>query len=374
MQIGDFFNSLQNNGIDFFCGVPDSLLKSFCAYAADNCDDAKNIICANEGNAVGVAAGYYLSSQKPALIYMQNSGLGNIVNPMLSLMDEDVYNIPSLLLIGWRGELGLKDEPQHKKQGKLTLPILDTLDIPYEVISDNIKDAEASISRACKYMAESKKAYALVVKKGVFDDYKLSSKRKDNSSLAREEAIKTIIENITEDSIVVSTTGMISRELFECREFKNQGHAKDFLTVGSMGHASSIALGVAINKPQQNVICLDGDGSLLMHMGALAVISSLSLNNFKHIILNNEAHDSVGGQPTVASHIDFCLLAKSCGYNYVKSVNNKDDLKTEIKNIMNIEGTCFLEIKVKKGNRADLGRPTKTPIENKQDFMEFLHG
>ena len=310
MNASDFYNSLIKHGIDMFCGVPDSLLKDFCACVTDNTPANKNIIAANEGNALAIAAGHYLATRKPAVVYMQNSGLGNIVNPLLSLTDDEVYNIPALLIIGWRGEPGVHDEPQHIKQGKLTLPLLETMGIRYEILED-----VSQIASAVEYMTQTKKPFAFVVRKGTFEPFP-KEKTISKYSLAREEAIKKVVSLLGEKDIVVSTTGMISRELYENR----QTHEKDFLTVGSMGHASSIAFGVAINKPDRKVFCFDGDGAFLMHMGASAVIASRKLPNLKHIVFNNEAHDSVGGQPTVMNHVEIADVIKGCGYDNVYQV------------------------------------------------------
>lgn len=372
MQVSDFYSELIEQGIDFFCGVPDSLLKDFCAYVTDNNDSMHNVICANEGNAVALAAGHYLASRKPGLVYMQNSGLGNAVNPLLSLIDEDVYELPVLFLIGWRGEPEIKDEPQHKKQGKLTLPLLETMQLSHGVLSSDMAENKTILAKAFSCLQQNK-PYALVVRKGVFEKYSLSMELKTPNQLSRENAIEIIAEKIGKDAVVISTTGMISRELFEYRTHTQQGHQQDFLTVGSMGHASSIALGIAIEKNHKPIYCLEGDGALLMHLGAIAINASLGLKNFKHIVLNNEAHDSVGGQPTVAGDVDFCAIAKASGYVWVHTVNNAADLKNIVDEFVKISGPAFLEVKVKKGARADLGRPTRTTIENRNDFMAFLN-
>jgi phosphonopyruvate decarboxylase len=372
IDIKSFFQNVTDNKINFFCGVPDSLLKSFCAYLADNFPSKQNIICANEGNAIAMAAGHYLATQNPAVVYMQNSGFGNAVNPLLSLVDEDVYQIPVLLLIGWRGEPNVKDEPQHKKQGILTLPLLETMQIEYDILPQEQDAVKESIQKACDYMKKHKKPYALIVRKNSFAGYILQNKKSDISDLSRESAIHHVAASLPENSVVVSTSGMISRELFEYREQNNQGHERDFLTVGSMGHASSIALGIALSKPSCEVLCLEGDGALLMHMGSLAINASQKCLNFKHIVLNNEAHDSVGGQPTVAGEIDMPQIAKNCGYKSIYSVSTAEDLKICLVDFWKDPESAFMEVRVKKGSRADLGRPTTTTIENKEVFMEFL--
>ena len=363
-----FIEALAHGGVDFFAGVPDSLLKNLCAYITDSVPREKNIIAANEGNAVGLAAGYHLATRKVGCVYMQNSGEGNIVNPLLSLVDEDVYQIPMLLVIGWRGEPGVHDEPQHKKQGKVTLSLLDTMGVPYAVLDENW---EEQVQQAIDTILETNGVYALIVRRGTFADYMLQNQMRSSLSLSREEAIKIVVDKLREDDIVVSTTGMISRELFEYREAKKQGHGADFLTVGSMGHASQIALGIALQKPERRVFVFDGDGALLMHMGGMAVIGDYSPKNLVHIVFNNGAHDSVGGQPTVGQKIDMEAIAKAVGYTEVVSVDNEMALCCAMNHVNNEEtgGTALINVLVCKGNRKNLGRPTTTPIENKEAFM-----
>ena len=306
-----FVESLKSVQMDFFAGVPDSLLKNICAYITDHSSADHNIIAANEGAAVGLAAGYYLSTGKTPVVYMQNSGLGNIVNPLMSLTDKEVYNIPMLLLIGWRGEPGVKDEPQHVKQGKVTLSLLDAMGIRYTVLSQIEAEMLLQINAAKSYMDETKESFAFVIQKGTFSDYNLNNQGSNEFSLDRETAIQTVASSLEPDSVIVSTTGMISRELFEYRESVNQGHERDFLTVGSMGHASQIALGIALRQADRKVYCFDGDGAVLMHMGSLAVIGSLHPANYVHVVFNNGAHDSVGGQPTVGLQVNLSLVAKA---------------------------------------------------------------
>lgn len=371
MNVQDFYNILQDNGVDCFCGVPDSLLKNFCAYVTDN---AKNhTITANEGNAIGLAAGHYLATGRPALVYMQNSGIGNCVNPLLSLTDEEVYNIPLLMLIGWRGEPDKKDEPQHVKQGKVTNDLLSVMGIRYEILPENFEDAKPLIESAFKYMQETKCPYAFIVRKGLFDDYKLQNKVVTGYEFKREEAIETVLKSLSSSDVIVSTTGHISREVYETRERFGQGHKQDFLTVGSMGHSSSIALGIALDKPDRNIYCFDGDGAILMHEGALTVNASKSLKNFKHVVFNNEAHDSVGSQPTTMGNADLKEIALNAGYKKAYSVKNKKELLKVLPKFINDNCTALLEIKVKCGARADLGRPKEKPWENKKLFMDNLN-
>ena len=372
-----FIEKLRENGIDCFAGVPDSLLKNICAYITDHCDARHNIITANEGAAVGLAAGHYLATGKPACVYMQNSGEGNIINPLASLTDPEVYNIPVLLLIGWRGRPGVHDEPQHVKQGKVTTGLLNTMGINFDVLSKDEDKAGKQIAKAIEALSR-KEVYALVIEKDTFDTYQLSTANSQlELTLSREEAIRTVAAALGEKDCIVSTTGMISRELFEYRTAMNQGHERDFLTVGSMGHASQIALGIAMEKPDRRVWCFDGDGATIMHMGSMAIVASKQPGNYVHVVFNNGAHDSVGGQPTVGLNIDLPAVAKAVGYKHVVSVDNKEDLEKELSTLSShlstSGGPILLEVRVKKGNRKDLGRPTTTPIENKEALMQFLH-
>jgi len=368
-----FYNELIKNQIDFYTGVPDSLLKDICSFITDNTPYNRNIIAANEGNAIGLASGYYLATGKIPLIYMQNSGIGNAINPLLSLADKEVYSIPLLLLVGWRGEPGIKDEPQHFKQGKITTELFETMKIPYKILGDTNVAAQKDISIAIDTINKTKSPYALIVRKGIFSPYSLKNKIITNYQLNREEAVKAIVDQLHKNDIIVSTTGKTSRELFEYREELGHSHEKDFLTVGSMGHANHIALGIALQKKDRKVYCIDGDGAAIMHLGTLALIGNLKPSNFIHVIINNGAHDSVGGQPTVGFDIDFCGIAKSCGYIYTNVVQTKDEISNELNVIKKIQGPSLLEIKVNKGARKDLGRPTLSPIQNKNTFIQFLN-
>ena len=370
-----FIEALREKGIDCFAGVPDSLLKNICAYITDNCDAQHNIITANEGAAVGLAAGHYLATGKPACVYMQNSGEGNIINPLASLTDPEVYNIPILLLIGWRGRPGVHDEPQHVKQGKVTTGLLNTMGVNFDVLSKDEDKAEKQIAKAVEAL-NRKEVYALVIEKDTFDSYTLQNVEKNDFSMSREEAIQTVAAALGDKDAIVSTTGMISRELFEYRTQMNQGHERDFLTVGSMGHASQIALGIAMEKQDRRIWCFDGDGATIMHMGSMAIVASKAPKNYIHVVFNNGAHDSVGGQPTVGLSIDLPTVAKAVGYKHIYSVDSKESLDKQlsiIKSQLSLsEGPIFIEVRVKKGNRKDLGRPTTTPIQNKEALMQFL--
>lgn len=368
-----FYTLLSDRGIRFYTGVPDSLLKNLCAYITDHSDRRDHIIAANEGGAIGLAAGYHLATGGIPVVYMQNSGLGNTVNPLLSLMDEDVYRIPVLLIVGWRGEPRVHDEPQHVKQGKVTLSLLDAMDIRHDILTNDEQTLEAQLATAIDYMSATGKPYALVVRKGTFDSYKLLHAPADVCTMEREEAVRMVAASMDDKAVVVSTTGKISRELFEYRESADGAHCRDFLTVGSMGHASQIALGIALSKPDRNVYCFDGDGATIMHMGALAITADMAPANYYHVVFNNGAHDSVGGQPTVGLHIDIPEIASACGYKTVISVDNADDLRLTLDSLTDNDAPLLLEVKVKKGAREDLGRPTTTPQENKAALMDFLN-
>ncbi|MBR2959563.1 MAG: phosphonopyruvate decarboxylase [Bacteroidales bacterium] len=364
-----FIDTLVAHGVEFYAGVPDSLLKNVCAYITDNLDERHHIIAANEGGAVALAAGYHLATGKVGCVYMQNSGEGNAVNPLASLVDGDVYNIPLLLVIGWRGRPGVHDEPQHVKQGKVTTGLLNVMGINYDVLSKEESTAVKQIDKAVAALRRNE-VYALVVEKDTFDGYTLQSNVSDTYSMSREEAIRTVAASIPADAVIVSTTGMISRELFEYRTAMGQNHERDFLTVGSMGHASQIALGIALAQPNRRVYCFDGDGASIMHMGNMAIVGSKAPGNLIHIVFNNGAHDSVGGQPTVGYEIDLVGVARAVRYRNATTVTDKAGLEKALADLDC--GPALLEVRVKKGNRKDLGRPTSTPKQNKEALMAFL--
>ncbi len=369
---GTLFDLLVAQEIEFFTGVPDSILKSFCDYIIDHSPKGNHIICANEGAAIGLAIGYHLATKKTALVYMQNSGLGNAVNPLLSLADKEVYAIPVLMMIGWRGEPGCKDEPQHKKQGRVMLAMLEAMEIPYRLITGDITTARKTLREALSYCREKSAPFALIVRAGDFDTYNLQDAGKSHLPLTREDAIKLVINSLSDEHIVVSTTGMSSREVFEYREKLNRGHDRDFLTVGGMGHASQITLGIAHQKQERKVFCLDGDGAVIMHMGSMAINGQQKCANFIHIVLNNGAHGSVGGQPTAGFDIDFKQVARAVGYRTILGAENEGEVMQALRMVNKSQGPSFLEIRVNKNYRKNLGRPTVSPIENKMSFMEFL--
>lgn len=367
----DAFKILQEEDISFFAGVPDSLLKNFCSFVDENIDKDNHVITANEGSSIAISIGYHLATGKTPLVYMQNSGLGNAINPILSLADEKVYSIPMLLMIGWRGEPGVKDEPQHLKQGAVSEMMLEAMQIKTFILD---KDSSLKVLKeASNFAQNNKRPVAILVKKGTFSDYKTTKNNSSALPMTRENAIQIIAKSAeTLDYSIVSTTGVASRELFEFRANNKQGHSKDFLTVGGMGHASQIALGLAMFSKNKNILCLDGDGAFLMHTGSCAEIGSRSIKNLKHIVINNKCHDSVGGQPTRAGNIELDKIASSFGYKIFPMCKTQDELKNLIHEFLSSKECSFLEIQVKPGFRSNLGRPTTTPEENKRCFMQSI--
>ncbi len=371
MQVKDM---LQIMNVDFFSGVPDSQLKALCNYLMDTygIDSKHHIIAVNEGSSVGLAAGYYLSTGKIPAVYMQNSGEGNAVNPVVSLLNDNVYAIPMIFIIGWRGEPGSYDEPQHIYQGKITLSLLKVIGIEYFVVDKNTSINEINgIMKNFNVLLLKGKQVAFVIKKGALE-YSNTVEYKNQFSLSRENVIEQIVSIANED-LIISTTGKASRELFEVRERKKQDHKHDFLTVGSMGHSSSIALGVALNVIDRKIWCIDGDGAVLMHMGAMATIGAIHPHNFVHIIINNSCHETVGGMPTVAKQIDFPEIAKGCGYVNVTRVENFKDLGIQLEKAKYAKELTLIEVCCNIGSRLSLGRPTTSAIENKINFMDFLN-
>ena len=360
-------------GSDFYTGVPDSQLKALCNYLMDRygIDPKHHVIAANEGNCTALAAGYHLATGKVPVVYMQNSGEGNIINPVASLLNDKVYAIPVVFIVGWRGEPGIHDEPQHIYQGEVTVKLLDDMGIENFIIgADTTEDELMAKMDEFRSILATGKDVAFVIRKGALTDAPKVSYKNDNT-MVREEIIKHIVAVSGEDPII-STTGKASRELFETRVANGQSHKYDFLTVGSMGHSSSIALGVAINKPNTRVWCIDGDGAVLMHMGSMAVLGANKPKNLIHVVINNGAHETVGGMPTVAENIDLVAIAKACGYPYAICVDNLENLDKELEAAKNRNELSLIEVKCSIGARDDLGRPTTTALENKQNFMEYL--
>lgn len=369
MQVEQFLQMLKRAGIDTFAGVPDSTLSVLCAHL--NRMDKKHHMCTvNEGAAVGVAAGHYLATGKPACVYMQNSGLGNAINPMASLTHADVYEIPVLYLIGYRGKPGEKDEPQHVFQGRITLPQLDLMEIEHAVLSPATGTEEMTmLMERCMTNLHQKRSFAFVIEKGTFKS-DLSYDYQNSHTFIRENAIRVLAEEVRKEDVLVSTTGKISRELYEQLDSIKGCHDQAFLTVGSMGHASMIAVGMAHSFPEQRIICLDGDGAALMHMGSLAFIAQQKLKNFVHIVLNNGAHESVGGMPTSACELSIADVARSCGYPYAETIREKAGFKNLLQRLDELPKPCMIEVLVSMCSRSDLGRPKETPTDNKQQFMK----
>lgn len=355
---------------EFFSGVPDSQLKPLCNYLMATYGISRNhIIAANEGNCAALATGYYLATGKIPVVYLQNSGIGNIINPVASLMNERVYGIPCIFVVGWRGEPGIHDEPQHIFQGEVTVRLLEDMNITTFVIGPETTDAEVETKfKEFRSLLDEGKQVAFVVRKGALKfDGKVEYR--NEYTMPREEVIRHIVA-VTGGDVVVSTTGKASRELFEIREANKQSHYYDFLTVGSMGHSSSIALGIALHRPDKKVWCIDGDGAALMHLGAMATIGSNRPSNLVHIVVNNGAHETVGGMPTVAGRIDLRKIADGCGYVNRVSVDNFDELDQALLAAKNANELSFIEIKCCIGARDDLGRPTTSAKDNKELFMQ----
>ena len=360
---------------EFFAGVPDSQLKALCGWLMNTygTDANHHVIAANEGNAVAMAAGYHLSTGRIPVVYLQNSGIGNIINPVASLLNDKVYGIPCVFIVGWRGEPGIHDEPQHIFQGEVTLKLLEDMDIKTFVISKDTTDEElASQTDKFRPLLAAGKSVAYVIRKGALE-YDGKVTYKNENIMVREEVVRRIAKAAVDD-IIVSTTGKTSRELFEIREANGESHSHDFLTVGSMGHSSSIALAIAINRPERRVWCIDGDGAALMHMGAMALIGANQPKNMVHIVINNAAHESVGGMPTVANKTDLVKIAEGCGYPCRMSVRNYDALDEALKQASESDKLTFIEVKAAIGARENLARPTTTARENKENFMKYLAG
>lgn len=368
MKVEEFLQTLP---CTFFTGVPDSQLKALCDYLHDEyAQGANHCIAHNEGGALALASGYHLATGKIPCVYMQNSGIGNIVNPATSLTSDLVYAIPTVFVVGWRGEPGVHDEPQHVHMGRVTLRLFEDLDIPTFVVGRDTSAQELSEQMdAFKSVLSTGKSVALIIKKGALK-YAHDGGHEPAFDLTRERAIDIITHEYPED-IFISTTGKASRELFELRLSHKEDHSHDFLTVGSMGHSAMIALGVAQEQPHRRVWCIDGDGAAIMHLGAWAIIGSRAPENLIHVIVNNGAHESVGGMPTAGLKIDFPAIALACGYKAAFSVESEEAL-TEVLAQKLLNGPVLIEVKTNTKSRENLIRPTTTPIENKRRFMAKL--
>jgi len=366
--IVDFFKSKE---VEMVTGVPDSVLSGLIDALASEFTGSQHITAANEGNAAAIAIGHYLSSGSPAVVYLQNSGLGNLVNPIVSLANKRIYEIPAMLIVGWRGEPGKKDEPQHLFQGLITKELLELLEIPVFLIDDNANCLDV-LEAAWKKMSESQQFTAVIVKNDAFvkkEQIHGSNVCSPHFSLSREAAIEELFDLISDEYFVIATTGKCGREVFEVRERRGEANT-DFLTVGGMGHASSIALGICASQPTKKVLCIDGDGALLMHLGALPVVGSVAPKHFIHAVMNNQCHESVGGQETVICDVDLKLMIKGAGYKSYNLVTSKKHLKDVWLSLMSKDGPHFIEIKINSSSRQNLGRPKDTPIENRNKFMQ----
>jgi phosphonopyruvate decarboxylase len=367
-----FVENCAEHGVTFYTGVPDSLLKQLNAHILHALPREQHVIAANEGAAVGIAIGHYLRTGRPAAVYLQNSGFGNMVNPLLSLADPEVYGVPMLVIIGWRGQTGVKDEPQHVKQGRVMAPLLDAAELPWAVLPKDPAEAEQCVKDAVATAMERGTPYVLMVEKDTFAEPAAKPAKVASDLPSREEALTALVEAVGDNTVIVSTTGMLSRELFEYRVRTGTDGGRDFLTVGGMGHASSIALGVAMAETDREVWCFDGDGALLMHMGSAAVIADHAPAHYFHVVFNNGVHDSVGGQPTSIDKVDVAAAARAMGYRHAASTSDLSTLPAQVAALREHGGPSLLELRVRPGNRADIGRPTRTPQESKQAFMDAL--
>jgi phosphonopyruvate decarboxylase len=370
-----FYECLAAEGVNFLAGVPDSLLKEFCAYVDAALPPENHIIAANEGSAVALASGHHLATGKVPVVYLQNSGLGNTVNPLLSLADPEVYGLPMVVIIGWRGEPTIQDEPQHVKQGRVTGALIEAMEYPYRVLNGGEAEALAFAAWAVAKARQTGGPVVLLVRKGAFGVAEAKRPNPDVPArrLSREAVIALVTEVLDGYATIIATTGMISRELYEQREMRGQSRACDFLTVGAMGHASQIALGIARALPERQVVCLDGDGAVLMHMGGLALIGASKVGNLLHVVLNNGAHDSVGGQPTVALDVSLTGVARACGYDLVEGpFEDRAEICEALARLVSLPGRRFLELRIRPGSRKDLGRPKEAPKENKAEFLNHL--
>jgi phosphonopyruvate decarboxylase len=372
INTNQFLSFARKIGIEFFTGVPDSLLMEFSKYLDKNFGSENHIIAANEGGAIGLAIGYNLATSKVPLIYLQNSGFGNIINPIVSIADKNIFSIPMVLLIGWRGEPGFKDEPQHLKQGQITLKLLEDLDIPYFVLHKETREACKQLNKLYEIAHKNQKPVALVVKKDSFSPTKTIEKNSSLNYSLRFDVLNTILNLVENSDIIVSTTGKTSREIFQIKSENENIKNPCFYTIGGMGHCSQIALGISINNKQNKVFCIDGDGSFIMHLGSNAITANYGASKLYHIILNNESHESVGGQPTIANKLDFKNLSKGLGYREYKCLKSIKDIKDFFGDTDKIIGPILIEIKIEKGSSSSLGRPTKTPLEQKSDFISEI--
>lgn len=360
-QLGE---ALQAGGITFFTGVPDSLMKPLCAWVLA-LDADRHAMQANEGTAVALAAGHALDGRGVAAVYLQNSGIGNAVNPLLSLAAPEVYGLPMVLLIGWRGAPGHRDEPQHQLQGRVLCAMLDAMEVPRYTLPDDPAEALDLARRLPGEARRARRPVALLVPpEGIGPA--VTTVPKPTLSLAgaplrREEAIEAIVARAGQEAWVVATTGKTARELYAVRKTRGEEGQRDLLVVGSMGHASTIALGHHAAAPDRVVWCLDGDGAALMHLGAMPVLAAQAPARFVHVLFNNGVHESVGGQPLPVGPDLWAGLAAASGYVRVLRADTATDLQDALDTLPDPTGPVFLEVRVAPGSRPDLPRPSETP-------------
>lgn len=354
---------LKKNNINFFTGVPDSVLKELSFFLKNH---KKHVIATNEGAAVSIGIGNYLSSKKVPCIYMQNSGLSNALNPLISIAHKKVYSIPLILIIGWRGSPKIKDEPQHNVKGKITEDILKLLNINYSILRSN-KDI-IKFEKQIKFAKKNKSIVACLIEQGTLEKITKINIKENFYKLNKEYFLKMLLKNIKGSSKIISSTGYNSRELMYLRKKYNFKKSKDFYMVGGMGHTASVALGYSLNS-KNKTICIDGDGSFLMHLGSIKTAGTFAKNNFKYVLLNNNTHDSVGGQNTYADNINFEKLSKSLGFKKFYSIKDKQNIAKNIKKFINVKKPSFLEVKITNSNIKDLPRP-KDLIKIKKEFMK----
>ena len=339
--------------INFFSGVPDSILKNF-TNILDNSKNFEHYVCVNEGSAIGLAIGYFLRKKKLALVYLQNSGLGNAINPLVSIADKKVYKIPMILLIGWRGSPGVKDEKQHLTIGKITLPILKNMGIRYKVVK-NLNDIKNS--NLIDYSRINRIPVAFLIKKGSIKENNKKVQNKNTNDILRSEFIIKLLNKISNKDRIIASTGFNSRELYQLRTQNKIETGKDFYLVGGMGHTGIVTLGYSLKNKKKNIICLDGDGSFLMHMGSMVTIGKYAKKNYKYILLNNLAHESVGGQKTLIETLNLEKFSKAIGFkNYIK-IDKKDSIEKKLVFFLKRKGPSFLEVKIKCKSMNNLIRP-----------------
>ena len=364
IEVNSLVSLLKKNNCDFFTGVPDSVLKEL-SIKLQNKNKKKHIIATNEGSAVSLGIGHYLSTKRVPCIYMQNSGLSNALNPLISIAHKRVYSIPLILVIGWRGSPRIKDEPQHNIKGEITENILKLLNIKYTILRSN-NDLN-KFDKQIKLAKKKSSIVACLIEQGTLTKNKKTNKKKDFYNLDKEIFLKTLLLTLKKNTKIISSTGFNSREIMYLRKKFKITNGRDFYMVGGMGHTSSVALGYSLSN-KKNVICIDGDGSLLMHLGSIKTAGTFANKNFKYILLNNNSHDSVGNQSTYANNVNFEKLSKSLGFKKFYSIKNKINLKKKIKTFLSEKELSFLEIKISNSKIKKLPRPTDL-LKIKKIFM-----